>query len=138
VRFVLDIATFLGIISAFSRLGIAIMSRGYFNIFFYLPFLEEGKGARSLTDPGSLGNPARLLINLMKSGGINKKLMDDFLTHSQIKDMEIRDCERELPIILPEVVGFVPGKNQLTDQVMRFLDTMLILTDELMSSGGEP
>jgi outer membrane protein OmpA-like peptidoglycan-associated protein len=67
----------------------------------------------------------------MKSKGINKKLMDDFLTLSQIKDMEVRDGERGVSIILPEVVGFVPGKNQLTDQAVRFLDTVVILADEL-------
>jgi flagellar motor protein MotB len=92
---------------------------------------KGGKGTRSITDLGTQYNPARVLINRMKSKGINKKIMDDFLTLNQIKDMEVRDGERGVSIILPEVVGFVPGKNQLTDQAARFLDTVVILADEL-------
>ena len=92
---------------------------------------EGGNGVHSITDLGTPYNPARVLINRMKSKGINKKLMDDFLTLSQIKDMEVRDGERGVSIILPEVVGFVPGKNQLTDQAVGFLDTVVILVDEL-------
>jgi outer membrane protein OmpA-like peptidoglycan-associated protein len=92
---------------------------------------KGGEGTRSITDLGTQYNPARALINRMKSKGINKKLMDEFLTLSQIKDMEVRDGQRGVSIILPEVVGFVPGKNQLTDQTVRFLDTVVILADEL-------
>lgn len=92
---------------------------------------KGGKGAHSITDLGTRYNPARVLINRMKSKGINKKLMDDFLTLSQIKDMEVRDGQRGVSIILPEVVGFVPGKNQLTEQAVRFLDMVVILADEL-------
>lgn len=36
----MDIATFLGVISAFGLLGIAIVSRGDFTIFFNLPSLD--------------------------------------------------------------------------------------------------
>jgi len=92
---------------------------------------KGGTGAYSITDLGNPDNPARVLINRMKSKGINKKLMDDFLTLNQIKDMEVRDGERGVSIILPEVVGFVTGKNQLTDRAVRFLDTVVILADEL-------
>jgi hypothetical protein len=92
---------------------------------------EGGKGARSITDLGTRYSPMRVLINRMKSKGINKKLMDDFLTLSQIKDMEVRDGKRGVSIILPEVVGFVPGKNQLTDQAVSFLDTVVMLAVEL-------
>lgn len=72
---------------------------------------EGGNGAYSITDLGNPDNPARVLINRMKSKGINKKLMDDFLTLNQIKDMEVRDGERGVSIILPEVVGFVREKS---------------------------
>lgn len=92
---------------------------------------KGGAGIHSITDMGTQYNPARALINRMKSKGINKKLMDEFLTLSQIKDMEVRDGQRGVSIILPEVVGFVPGKNQLTDQAVRFLDMVVILADEL-------
>jgi len=92
---------------------------------------KGGIGKYSITDLGTPDNPARVLINRMKSKGINKKLMDDFLTLKQIKDLEVRDGERGVSIILPEVVGFVPGKNQLTDQAVKFLDTVAILADEL-------
>lgn len=92
---------------------------------------EGGNGVRSITDLGTWDSPVRVLINRMKSKGINKKLMDDFLTLSQIKDMEVRDGKRGISIILPEVVGFVPGKNQLTDQAVRFLDKVVMLADEL-------
>lgn len=128
----MDIATFLGVISAFGLLDIAIVSRGDFTIFFNLPSLEGRKGAGSITERGSPGNPAQVLINRMKSKGINKKLMDDFLTPSQIKDMEVRDGDPGVSINRPEVVGLVPGKNQLTGQAVRFLDTVVILTDELL------
>ena len=92
---------------------------------------KGGNGAYSITDLGTRHNPARALINRMKSKGINKKLMDDFLTLNQIKDMEVLDGQRGVAIILPEVVGFVPGKNQLTDRAVEFLDTVAILATEL-------
>lgn len=92
---------------------------------------KGGKGARSITGLGTRYSPVRVLINRMKSKGINKKLMDDFLTLSQIKDMEVRDGKRGVSIILPEVVGFVPGKNQLTGQAVSFLDTVVMLVVEL-------
>jgi flagellar motor protein MotB len=92
---------------------------------------KGGRGAYSITDLGTAGNPAQVLINRMMSKGINKKLMDDFLTLNQIKDMEVRDGKRGVSIIVPEVVGFVPGKNQLTDQAVEFLDTVVILADAL-------
>jgi flagellar motor protein MotB len=92
---------------------------------------KGGEGLHSITHLGTPDNPAQVLINRMKSKGINKKLMDDFLTLRQIKDMEARDGKRGVAIILPEVVGFVPGKNQLTDSALRFLDTVVILVDEL-------
>jgi flagellar motor protein MotB len=92
---------------------------------------KGGYGAYSITDLGTPDNPARVLINRMKSKGINKKLMDDFLTLNQIKDMEVRDGKRGVCIILPEVVGFVPGKNQLTDQAVEYLDKVAILAAEL-------
>ena len=81
----MDIAAFLGVISAFGLLGV-----------------------------GTPEEPARTLINRMKSKGINKKLMDDFLTLNQVKDPVARDGQRGISIILPEVVGFVPGKNEIT------------------------
>jgi len=92
---------------------------------------KGGNGAYSIADLGVVDNPARVLINRMKSTGINKKLMDDFLTLNQIKDMEVRDGKRGVSIIVPEVVGFVPGKNQLTDRAVEFLDTVAILAEEL-------
>lgn len=92
---------------------------------------KGGSGAYSITDLGTADNPAQVLVNRMKSKGINKKLMDDFLTLNQIKDMDVRDGKRGVSIILPGVVGFVPGKNQLTDQAVEFLDTVAILADEL-------
>ena len=92
---------------------------------------KGGAGARSVTDLGTPDNPARTLINRMKSNGINKKLMDDFLTLNQIKDLVVKDGERGVSIIVPEVVGFVPGKNQLTEQSINFLDTVSMLASEL-------
>jgi flagellar motor protein MotB len=92
---------------------------------------QGSKGARSLTDFGTLEEPARALINRMKSEGINKKLMDDFLTLNQIKELEVRDGQRGVAIILPEVVGFLPGKNEITDAAKRFLDRVSVLAAEL-------
>ena len=92
---------------------------------------RAGKGVPSITDLGTPDNPARTLINRMKSKGINKKLMDDFLTLNQVKDLVVRDGQRGVAIVVPEVVGFVPGKNQLTDRARRFLDRVSILAYEL-------
>jgi flagellar motor protein MotB len=92
---------------------------------------KKSLGARSITDVGTKEEPVRALINRMKSTGINKKLMDDFLTLNQIKDLVVRDGQRGVSIILPEVVGFVPGKNEITDTARRFLETVTLLADEL-------
>ncbi len=92
---------------------------------------EGGKGARSVTDLGTPDDPARNLINRMKSKGINKKLMDDFLTLRQVKDLVVREGKRGVSIILPETVGFVPGRNELTGQAGMYLDTVSILSRDL-------
>jgi hypothetical protein len=68
---------------------------------------KGGNGAYSITDLGSPDNPARVLINRMKSKGINKKLMDDFLTLNQIKEMVVRDGERGVCIILPDELPYL-------------------------------
>jgi len=92
---------------------------------------EGGKGVPSVTDLGTPDNPARTLINRMKSNGINKKLMDEFLTLNQIKELVVRDGQRGVSIIVPEVVGFVPEKNQLTESSLKFLDKVSMLVYQL-------
>jgi len=96
--------------------------------------LSGGKGvdgAPSITDVGTGVDPLKSLVNRMKSEGINKKLMDDFLTLKEIKDLEVMDGRRGVSIVLPETVGFVPGKNQLKRFSEDFLDSISYLVSEL-------
>jgi len=92
---------------------------------------QGGMGRPSVTDLGTPDDPLRLLINRMKSSGINKKLMDEFLTLSQIKELNVMDGKGGVAIILPETVGFTPGENQLTDKAKEYLHRILFLVDEL-------
>lgn len=96
--------------------------------------LSGGKGvdgAPSIADVGTGVDPLKSLVNRMKSEGINKKLMDDFLTLNQIKELEVMDGRRGVAIILPETVGFVPGKNQLKRFAEDYLEDISYLVSEL-------
>lgn len=90
-----------------------------------------GKGQKTISDSGTEDDPLEGLVNRMKSSGINKKIMDDFLTLSQVKELEVRDGKRGIAIILPEVIGFVPGENRLTDKSQVFLSSISYLVREL-------
>lgn len=92
---------------------------------------EGGLGRQSVTDVGTPDDPLRVLVNRMKSSGVNKKLMDDFLTLNQIKDLQVMDGKRGVAVILPETVGFVPGENQLTDKARSYLNKITYLAREL-------
>ncbi|MCP4147929.1 MAG: OmpA family protein [bacterium] len=92
---------------------------------------EERKGAESIVNLGGPVDPLLALINRMKSKGVNKKTMDDFLTLNQIKDLEVRDGKKGVVIILPEVIGFSPGKNELTGKTRGFLSRIKVLVEEL-------
>ncbi len=94
---------------------------------------EGNPGSSSVVDVGTADDPVQHLINRMKSKGIDKKLMDDFLTLQQIKDLEVRDGRRGVSIILPEVVGFGTGKDglTLTDRSKTYLASISHLVSEL-------
>jgi len=92
---------------------------------------EGGRGARSIAGGGTRQDPLQALVNRMKSAGINKKLMDEFLTLSQIKDLEVTGGKRGVAVILPEVVMFEPGKNQLTGKAVDYLAVVSYLVSEL-------
>jgi flagellar motor protein MotB len=92
---------------------------------------ESGKGARSAVDMGTGQDPLQSLINRMKSAGIDKKSMDEFLTLHQIKELEVMDGKRGVSVILPEVVVFEPGKNRLTPTAVNYLSDIAYLVSEL-------
>jgi flagellar motor protein MotB len=91
----------------------------------------QGRGARSIVHVGTQQDPLNALINRMKSEGINKKLMDEFLTLKQIKDLEVMAGKTGVSVILPEVAVFEPGKNQLTGKAVDYLAAVSYLVSEL-------
>lgn len=92
---------------------------------------EERRGIPSITDMGGPVEPIRHIINRMKSEGINKKLMDDFLTLNQIKDLKVKDGKRGVSVILPEVVLFEAGKTGLGAQSVSYLNSISFLVLDL-------
>lgn len=96
-----------------------------------MPNERERKGAQSIIDLGGPVEPVRAIVNRMKSRGINKKLMDDFLTLNEIKDLQVMDGTRGVAVILPEVATFESGKKDLTRKSQRFLDSIAYLVSEL-------
>ncbi|NIM83574.1 MAG: hypothetical protein GTN68_36985 [Candidatus Aminicenantes bacterium] len=92
---------------------------------------EGGRGAQSIVHVGTQQDPLNALINRMKSEGINKKLMDEFLTLKQIKELDVMAGKRGVSVILPEVVVFEPGKNQLTGEAVDYLSVISYLVSEL-------
>jgi chemotaxis protein MotB len=88
-------------------------------------------GTPSITDIGGLVEPVQAIINRMKSQGINKKLMDDFLTLNEIKDLQVRDGKNGVAVILPETASFEPGKKDLTGKSRQFLNSISYLVSEL-------
>ncbi len=92
---------------------------------------RERKGVQSIIDLGGPVEPVRAIVNRMKSRGINKKLMDDFLTLNQIMDLQVMDGTRGVAVILPEVAVFENGKKDLTRKSLRFLDSIAYLVSEL-------
>jgi flagellar motor protein MotB len=91
----------------------------------------QGRGAQSIVQVGTQQDPLHALINRMKSKGINKKLMDEFLTLNQVKDLEVMAGERGVAVILPEVAVFERGKNQLTGKAVDYLFAVSYLVSEL-------
>ncbi|MCP5053902.1 MAG: hypothetical protein GY940_42435 [bacterium] len=94
---------------------------------------KGNQGVFSITDMGTQDDPVQRLVNRMKSKGINKKLMDDFLTLNQIKDLEVRDGQKGISIILPEVVTFEKGADglALNETSKGFLSSISFLVKEL-------
>jgi flagellar motor protein MotB len=92
---------------------------------------EERRGTPSITDIGGPVEPIRNIINRMKSEGINKKLMDDFLTLNQIKDLQVMDGKSGVSVILPEVAYFEDGKKDLTQKSKQFLSRITFLVLDL-------
>jgi flagellar motor protein MotB len=94
---------------------------------------EGNKGQLSIVDMGTPDDPVRQMITRMKSNGINKKLMDDFLTLQQIKDLEVRDGSRGVSIIVPEVIAFEDDREglTLTPASEKFLNSVSYLAAEL-------
>lgn len=92
---------------------------------------KDRKGALSIFDLGGPVEPVRTIVNRMKSHGINKKLMDDFLTLNQIMDLQVMDGTRGVAVILPDVATFEEGKTDLTLKARRFLNGIAYLVSEL-------
>jgi flagellar motor protein MotB len=92
---------------------------------------KERMGTPSVTDIGGPVEPVQAIINRMKSRGINKKLMDDFLTLNEIKDLQVRDGKNGVAVILPETAAFEPEKKDLTRNSRRFLNSISYLVSEL-------
>lgn len=92
---------------------------------------QGGLGRVTVVDSGTPDDPLRSLINRMKAKGIDKKLMDEFLTVNQIKELEVMDGERGVAIVLPETVVFDTGKNQLTGLALDYLASIFFLVAEL-------
>jgi flagellar motor protein MotB len=107
-----------------------------FKIEFKKSLMLPGKGdpgTLSITDVGTEDDPVQSLLNRMKSTGINKKLMDDFLTLQQIKDFEVVDGKNGVSVILPEVVSFSEGRDGLllSEKSREFLSSISFLIKEL-------
>ncbi|MCP5104786.1 MAG: OmpA family protein [bacterium] len=91
----------------------------------------ERRGIPSISDMGGPIEPIRAIINRMKSKGINKKLMDDFLTLNQIMDLEVMDGKRGVSVTVPEVAYFDAAKTDLTKKSKQFLDRISFLVVDL-------
>lgn len=94
---------------------------------------EGNPGSLSISDRGTGQDPLQRLANQMKSKGINKRLMDDFLTLQQIKDLQVRDGVRGVAVTLPDVLTFVKEGNglQLTAKSQAYLASLTFLVAEL-------
>jgi len=90
-------------------------------------------GAFSITESGTSDDPIQQLITRMKSKGINKKLMDDFLTLQQIKDFEVMDGSNGVSLILPEVLTFEKEGDGLlmTPKAQQYLTSIAPLVMQL-------
>jgi flagellar motor protein MotB len=80
---------------------------------------------------GDEQNPLKALINRMKAEGINKRLMDNYLTIAQIKKIRILDGEDGVCIILPERILFKEGSTKITRETVRPLNEVLPLVMDL-------
>lgn len=104
--------------------------RQYFRESMLMPETDR-EGRMSITDIGTPVEPVKAIINRMKSKGINKKLMDDFLTLNQIKDLQVMDGKRGVVVILPEVAAFEANKTNLTGKSRQYLSRISFLASEL-------
>jgi flagellar motor protein MotB len=92
---------------------------------------EGGMGAVSITDAGTAADTPQPLIRRMKSSGIDKKRMDEFLTLNQVKALEVREGKQGLAVIIPDAAAFEPGKNRLTENAVKTLAALSPLVAEL-------
>lgn len=92
---------------------------------------EYRMGRSSVTDIGTGVEPVQALIHRMKSTGISKVLMDEFLTVSQIKGLNVMDGKNGLVVIMPEAALFEKDSAALTEKSERYLGGISYLLSQL-------
>ncbi|MGE5341462.1 MAG: OmpA family protein [Candidatus Omnitrophota bacterium] len=90
-----------------------------------------GAGTGSTANHTNRADRLNTLIAQIKSNGINKKRMDDFLTLNGINGLAIRDAQQGIAVTLPEVTLFEPGQNRLTPNAVHSLYNLSYLVSEL-------
>ncbi|MCU0289651.1 MAG: hypothetical protein MUF15_25070, partial [Acidobacteria bacterium] len=91
-----------------------------------------GKNRENLElEMGTRAEPVLNIVKRMRSKGINKKLMDEFLTVAQVKNLEVIEGKKGVCVIIPGVVIFKEGKTDLLAESTQFLARISFLVSEL-------
>lgn len=128
----LTIFIFLTTFSESDKTKVRIFKENYRNQLFHTG--KSSAGIDAILDSGTGEDPLSRIVNRMKSKGINKNIMDEFLTLKQIKELPVLGGDRGVSIVLPDVVAFEPGVNRLTDKAVEYLESIAYLVSELPNS----
>lgn len=92
----------------------------------------SGKDGRfSITEGDNHTDPVKNIVNRMRTEGINRKIMDNFLEINDIKIFEVRDGKSGTALILPVKAAFINSETKLTDVLKKSLSKITLLARDL-------
>jgi flagellar motor protein MotB len=89
-----------------------------------------GPGREAIVDVRG-ADPLKVLANRMKAQGITVKLVEEFLSLQQIKDLQVRAGESGQAVILPEAVRYAPAVVAVPEASKPFLKSVARLLADI-------
>ncbi|HNX98206.1 MAG TPA: hypothetical protein PKK12_11040 [Candidatus Aminicenantes bacterium] len=88
------------------------------------------QGQQSVVDRGG-EDPLKALANRMRSEGMTVKLMEEFVSRQQIRDLAVKAGESGSAVVIPEAVRFGPASTAVPPGATAFLKELGRLLNEV-------